>query len=524
MLSSKNRMDKIVNDIILDFNTKPRLSSKNGNAILVASSIYESCKYYELFQNTELRDRCAVITSYISSYRNIVMEDTGENTETDKEFIHRLYESVLTGYNTDNETYVDNAKAKFIKEPEKMRLLIVVDKLLTGFDAPACTYLYIDKTMKDHGLFQAICRVNRLDGDDKSFGYIVDYKNLFENLVNEEGSGAIQVYTSELEYDSFEKADCDVLMKDRLKAARERLDNALEEIALLCEPVKPPKGTLEYIHYFCGNTEIEEALKATEVRRTALYKAAVALIRAYANIAADLVEAGYTNEEIAEIERLLNFYINLRNEIKRASGETIDLKTYEADMRHLIDNYIQAEDPQSISPFANMTLLDIIAAVGIDVAINGMPDGIRSRNEAVAETIENNIRQKIIREHLIDPAFFEEMSTLLNEIILQRRANAITYAEYLQRIAKLARNVNTGNRNDAPDSIRTPAQRALYNNLDKNESLALEIHESIMNNKPDSWRGNEPRERVIKAAIFLIIKNEQEVERIFEIVKQQAEY
>ena len=73
-------------------------------------------------------------------------------------------------------------KKKFIEEPGQMKLLIVVDKLLTGFDAPPATYLYIDKQMRDHGLFQAICRVNRLDGEDKEYGYIIDYKDLFKSL------------------------------------------------------------------------------------------------------------------------------------------------------------------------------------------------------------------------------------------------------------------------------------------------------------------------------------------------------
>ncbi|WP_254422805.1 hypothetical protein [Rhodanobacter sp. B05] len=72
-----------------------------------------------------------------------------------------------------------------IAQPER------VDKLLTGFDAPPCTYLYIDKSMQDHGLFQAICRTNRLDGADKDFGYIVDYKDLFKKLVNEQGIASI---------------------------------------------------------------------------------------------------------------------------------------------------------------------------------------------------------------------------------------------------------------------------------------------------------------------------------------------
>jgi type I restriction enzyme R subunit len=84
------------------------------------------------------------------------------------------------------EKFEQAVKKKFIDEPGQMKLLIVVDKLLTGFDAPSATYLYIDKQMRDHGLFQAICRVNRLDGDDKEYGYIIDYKDLFKSL---EGAG-----------------------------------------------------------------------------------------------------------------------------------------------------------------------------------------------------------------------------------------------------------------------------------------------------------------------------------------------
>lgn len=342
VLSSRSRMEKVVSDIIFDFNVKPRLSSERGNAILVASSIYEACRYFEMFQNTGLKGKCAVVTSYNPSTRDITTEDTGANTETEKEFIYKIYKTLLKDKQT--ETYEDEAKEKFINEPVNMKLLVVVAKLLVGFDAPPCTYLYIDRNMEDHGLFQAICRVNRLDTDDKQFGYIVDYKDLFRKVEN-----AVAVYTSELDYDDFEKTDCDILLQDRLKKGRERLDNALEEIALLCEPVATPKDTLAYIRYFCGNTDIPEELKSREVQRTALYKATVALIRAYANIADEMEEAGYSEKEIAGIKKQLDFYLKLREEIRKASGETLDLKTYEADMRHLIDNYIQAEESQKIS-------------------------------------------------------------------------------------------------------------------------------------------------------------------------------
>ena len=87
-------------------------------------------------------------------------------------------------------------------------------------------------------------------------------------------------------------------MQDRLKKGRERLDTALETLALLCEPVEPPRGELEHIHYFCGNTEIATDLQEREPQRAALYKATASLVRAYANIADELEAAGYGGADI----------------------------------------------------------------------------------------------------------------------------------------------------------------------------------------------------------------------------------
>ncbi len=524
VLSSRSRMEKVVSDIIFDFNVKPRLSSERGNAILVASSIYEACRYFELFQKTELKGKCAIVTSYNPVTRDITTEDTGANTETEKEFIFKIYMDLLKDVKvkpnkSKTESYEDDVKDNFVKEPTNMRLLVVVDKLLVGFDAPSCTYLYIDKSMQDHGLFQAICRVNRLDTEDKQFGYIVDYKDLFRKVED-----AVAVYTSELDYDKFEKSDCDILLQDRLKKGRERHNNALEEIALLCEPVAPPKDTLAYIRYFCGNPEIPEELKSREVQRTALYKSTVALIRAYANIADEMEAAGYSEKEVADIKKQIGFYLNLREEIRKASGETLDLKTYEADMRHLIDNYIQADEPRKISPFGDLTLLDIIVKTGIAEAINSLPKGIQGSKEAVAETIENNVRSKIIKDHLLDPAFFEEMSKLLNSIIKERKANAISYEAYLKKIAELAKKVNEGKSESTPDALNTPAKRALYNNLGNNEDLALAVHEKVVTYRPDNWKGNKTKELVIKSKLYEVLKDEKEVERIFPIIKEQREY
>ncbi len=523
VLSSRSRMERVVEDVVFDFSVKPRLSSSRGNAMLVASSIYEACKYFELFQKTSFKGKSGLVTSYNPQTRDVTLEETGENTETEKQFIYNIYNELLKDVvpkpnKTKTETYEDDSKELFKKQPANMQLLIVVDKLLTGFDAPPCTYLYIDKSMQDHGLFQAICRTNRLDGEDKDFGYIVDYKDLFKKVEN-----AMAVYTSELDH-SAGGVDPEVMIEDRLRKGKERLDYALESVALLCEPVPPPGGELEHIHYFCGNTEIAEELETHEPKRVALYMATAGLVRSYANIADDLQAAGYTDREIAAIKQDLDRYVKLREIIRKASGETIDLKAYEADMRHLIDTYIEADAPRKISPFDKMTLLELIVNSGIANAINNLPEGIRSSKDAIAETIANNVRSKIIKEQLSDPAFYGNMSVLLNAIIADLRAKRIDYEEYLKRIGELAKHVQTGKSEDTPARLDTPGKRALYNNLGKDEDVALRIDAAVKKVRPDGWRGNQPREQVIKGALYEVLQDDDEVERIFLIVKAQKEY
>jgi len=542
VLSSRARMDRVVADIVFDFAVKPRLSSERGNAILVASSIYEACKYFVLFGKTVFKGRCAVVTSYNPQASDVSKEETGANTDTDKQFIFNTYTALLTDVvaepgKTKTETYEQQAKDRFIKAPAQMKLLIVVDKLLTGFDAPPCTYLYIDKSMQDHGLFQAICRTNRLDGDDKEYGYIVDYKDLFKKVEK-----AIAVYTAELAHGAGGGSP-EILVKDRLEAGRQRLDDAVEALALLCEPVAPPKGDLAHIHYFCGNTEIADDLKTREPHRVALYKAVVALVRAYANLADELEAAGYTPAQIDHLKGLQKHYLNLREIIRKAAGETLDLKPYEADMRHLIDTYIEAQAPRKISPFDGIGLLDLIVKTGIADAIAERLADMKGNKESIAETIENNVRSKILKEQLTDPAYFAKMSALLDEIIRLRKEKAIAYEDYLARIAEVAQKVSAGKAEDTPVQLKTAGQLALYNNLKDRLTadatrepevpfegtsvaldLALKLDAAIKTGRQDAWRGVVAREQIVKQAMFDVLQDIKEVNRLFPIVFAQKEF
>ncbi|CAN0606415.1 unnamed protein product, partial [Ectocarpus sp. 12 AP-2014] len=152
ILSSRSRLEQIVSDILMDMETKPRLMDGYGNAMLVCGSVYQACNAYQLFSQTDLAGKIAIVTSYQPTAASIKGEETGEGL-TEKLFKYDIYRKMLADYFESSpdeaagkvETFEKEVKKQFINEPGQMRLLIVVDKLLTGFDAPSATYLYIDK-------------------------------------------------------------------------------------------------------------------------------------------------------------------------------------------------------------------------------------------------------------------------------------------------------------------------------------------------------------------------------------------
>ena len=514
--SSRSRLEKIVADILLDMETKDRLSSGRGNALLVAGSIYEACKFYDIFLENGFT-KCAIITSYQAGISDITIEESGEGDTEDIQK-YEIYQQMLGGKAV--EAFEKKVKEQFIKEPGQMKLLIVVDKLLTGFDAPSATYLYIDKHMQDHGLFQAICRVNRLDGEDKEYGYIVDYKDLFKSLEQ-----SVKDYTSGA-FEGFDKEDVQDLLSDRLEKARERLESKRETVKVLCESVSHPKDSVSYIRYFCGeDTQNKDELKENEQKRLALYQETASLIRAYANLANEMEKAGYSTTEIETIKKEVTYYENVRSEIKLASGDYIDLKRYEPAMRHLIDNYLKAEESEKLASFddGDLTLIKLIVKKGVD-SIDSLPENLRKNHEAVAEAIENNVRRLIIDEQPVNPKYYEKMSTLLTELISQRKQEVIAYEQYLAKIIELTRSVVNPEKSESyPETMDTSAKRALFDNLDKNEELVLRLDHEVCMTKKDSWRGNKIKEREVRIAIRKHVPDER-VDEIFELVKNQNDY
>lgn len=374
--------------------------------------------------------------------------------------------------------------------------------------------------MHDHGLFQAICRVNRLDGDDKEYGYIIDYKDLFKSL-----EGAVRDYTSGA-LDGYDKEDVAGLLEDRLEKGRERLEETREAIKALCEPVEPPKDTAAYLRFFCSkDSGNAEQLKENEPKRLALYKSVAAFVRAFANLASELEPAGYAPAEASTLKTEVDHFDSVRNEVKLASGDYIDLKMFEPAMRHLIDTYIRAEESEKISAFDEISLVELIVERGA-AAVNALPKSIRKNKEAVAETIENNVRKLIIDEQPINPKYYEKMSRLLDALIEQRKKKAIDYERYLEKVVELAKKVkNPAVGESYPETLNTPAKRALYDNLRKDTALALTVDAAVRESKQDDWRSNSFKTRRVKFAIRNVLKDDDVLtEQVLELVKNQNEY
>lgn len=541
LMSAGERKQRIVASIIEDFGLKPRLNNDRGTAILVVASIYDACHYFRLFQNTNFGQYCGIITSYEPNHNAI----SREPKDSDERYKYDTYtQHVLKGF-ASTEKYETEIKRRFIDEPANTKLLIVVSKLLTGFDAPSCTYIYLDNELRDHNLFQAICRTNRLDGDDKDYGHIVDFKELCGDVQQ-----AIAVYSSdELDIDEGGGGENNVHLKDWLKEGRKKLDEAREALRYLCDPVPPPREVEQYLHYFCGDAGNANSLNETEALRISFYKAVATLVRAFADIAQHLTEAGYTDAEAETMQQEVELYSDIRAAIKKHSGEELDIKPYEADMRHLINTYIQADPADPLGTVDNYSLVELIIKTGIHDAIAKKLNekGKLSKN-AIAEGIINNVRKTIIREQLTDPRFYEQMSRLLDDLIKQSRSDAAAYEEFLRKAEDLVKRLAAKQSQDGVPAALQGNREAtvIYNNLpqilatgavnakvaepspdygDRLVELALQIDRTMRERAPAGWKGDQAREAQVLNSLFpLLDRNRDATLALFELVKNQSGY
>lgn len=521
IFSSRQRIDAVVGDICLDMDTTPMLVNRRGNAILVADSIYQACRYWDAFQKTALKGHCAVITSFEAKADDINMASSGEN-ESEDEYKYRIYKEMTDGHKSVS-AFEAYAKKEFIDHPKNMRLLIVVDKLLTGFDAPSACVLYIDKHMENHNLFQAICRVNRVDGDDKEYGYIVDYQNLFECI-----SGAIGDYTSDgAALSGYDKEDIEGYIKEKNKACRKDLEEAKEQVEALLALVHPQtrEGFFRYFVYDDNalEEEMDKQLDDNAEKRSKLYKYVRRYLNCYANLANSLEDMGYSEAERKEYAECARKYDALKREIELRSNDHIDMRRYEPDMRQVLDLYVKAEDSEVIAKLDDTSFLDIVAAQN-EEQLNDLPDELKDEyGRASAETVEANLREVIRKDSPFNPAYYGKLSIILQELIDKRKKEMLDYEEYMKELIELVKKARGKSANSYPESIKTPGMRALYDNLGQNEYLAIRAHEVIKENALVGFRDNRLKQRKLIKALAKLLGDEM-AQKIYDIIKLHDEY
>ena len=338
-----------------------------------------------------------------------------------------------------------------------------------------------------------------------------------------------------------------VELKDWLIEGKKQLDAAREALRYLCEPVPLPREMEQFLHHFCGDAANPQALADTEPLRISFYKSVATFVRAYADIAQDLTEAGYSDAEAAALQKEADFYSETRSAIKKHSGEELDIKPFEADMRHLLNTYVQADPAADVGNLNSLSLTELIVETGIHDAIARKLNekGKLSKN-AIAEGIINNVRKTIIRDQLTDPRFYAEMSKLLDDLIKQSRVDAAAYEAFLKNAEELVKRMAKKDTVAGVPAVLhgRPEAIVLFNNLpeilvggasvlseenplekEQRAALALKLDQAMREHAPAGWKGNDTREKQVLNALFPIMSRDRKSTlAIFEIIKHQPGY
>lgn len=520
--SAKARLGIIADDINLDMLTKPRLMTDRGNALLVASSIYEACIYYDLLNSvsSDLRGKVGLVTSYKPNAYDLKGQGI---VATQYETYVKMISETLRCSERDalnrTEEYIDLVKELFVKHPAQMKLIICVDMLLTGFDAPPATYLYIDKPMKDHSLFQAVCRVNRIDptGDDKTHGYVVDYRGLFSVLKDSVIDYTVGAFAD------YDPDDLLGILKPVGVEDKTELDDMIEATNKLLSPISDPSKTEEILKYFVTESSEGDEISDHERLRVEYYKQANAVVRAYSVLAGRENEAGYNDAEFAIVKAKIDHFVKIKDEISVASGDYIDLKLYEPDMRKLIDTYIKSNSSRVVADLSDRPLLELLVAEGTK-ALERLPERIQENPRAVAETITNNIRRTVIEKSPTNPKYFEKMSHLLTEVVRLLAAEAADYEALLKRLIALSDDVVNPKHNYPVEISRLGVSAgAIYDQVDHNVEVT-EVANKILMNAQDGWRANGMKSRILRNELIERLKDEELVDKIIEVAKHYENY
>ena len=492
--STKERIERIGYSILDDVGFG-LLKHDWCNAMLVAGSIYQAYRYYEFFSKSELKGRCAVVTSYDPVDSDLANDSADNNKTTEAKYKYDWAKQSFkdAGDEIKNaDDYEKWAKGIFVKRPAQMKLLIVVNKLLTGFDAPCATILYIDNEIKDHTLFQAVCRVNRLGEDikddegnvivktHKEFGRIVDFKNLFNCI-----KSSVTKFNDGEGFSGLDDVDIEGLLDSAVNKCKEKLIAATQAYEGL-KGIWETKGLTELeplTEYYVKELDGEEP---AQCRRNIMYSITGGMVTAYNNMSDYFSQTDFTPEQIERFASLSREAGTIQRKVRQKSGDDFDPRTLDPDMRQLLDQHIRAEDAEIFVPStADFSFLDFInddtdTEAATDEAIRqagGNANGAAEVIEGMARRVNTDWNSGDNEARL---AFSERLQLLLDRL----RENNATAREIISALIEHIKAIKHGN--DAPEGLDNKRSKALWNNraawnAPEDENEVVEIIKKIDN-------------------------------------------
>ena len=460
-------------------------------------------------------DECGLLTSEVV----ISPPDTREGHEdTDVENlpeVQRFWKRIMARFS--NEQDYNREILEDFGRTDGVDLLIVVDKLLVGFDEPLNTVLYIDKPLKDHAILQAIARVNRLY-EGKEYGYVIDYRGILGEL-NE----AIETYDALAEFDP---DDLEGTIKDVAKEI-EKLPQYHSDLWAVFRGVNT------------GDSEAMERFLAPEDQRQVFYDGLTTYARTF-KVALSTVTFYETTPEkrIQTYKRDLKFFHNLRMSVKLRYAETVDFRDYEQKIRKLLDDHIDAQGVKQLT-----SEVEIFDTGQFDELIAGL-----STPRARAEAILNHLKRTAIEKMETDPAYYREFSQLIEETLQAIEEERINELEALESAKNLREQESSGYRKNIPPRLRKLRDAPAYYGVvretllegrlpeDIQTEMAIRIETLLEQHKIRDWMDNRDVLNCMRNAIedylyevgdaqkirFRDVELDEIIEQVIDIARKRA--
>jgi type I restriction enzyme R subunit len=464
--SSEQRLELIALDINEHFKKTLKMSNSGFKAMFATSSKYEAIKYHEIFE--EYGD---IRTAYVISSNEHEELDGGN-----KEYVAKAWQETIKNYGSEEE-YLKYVKNEFIHGCE-IDLLIVVDKLLTGFDAPRASTLYIDKQLKEHNLLQAIARVNRLY-DGKDYGYIVDYRGLLGELD--------QALTNYASLDGFDPEDLTGAVVDvrseiaKAKTYYTHLEDLFSDVKF--------KDDLESYVVVLSDIQKRDDFKEWLSHLARAFKLA---------LSSEKIDDILSENEIKLYKKKIKFYNELRKVVQLRYHETCDFGKYEEQMQKLLDTFVSAKEVNELTKLVNIFETEFEEEVQRVEGKSAKADTILSAVSAVVkEKMESN------------PAFYKSIAEQIEDVINEYKAKRLSEEEKLAK-AKQLKDLITGmsqpNEDKYPKEFENKKTLiAIYDNLsDILSNLEVVDFELIVKNlgaskKPECHKNKDVENEITSA-------------------------